>query len=81
MDNSTKAKVSDILTKITGRKFENIDLDSDLKTQLELDSIQIVEFFASLEKEFNIELPLSMLTVKTGSAFLKTLNDQLSDRR
>jgi acyl carrier protein len=81
MDISTKAKVSEILTKITGRKFENIDLESDLKSQLELDSIQIVEFFASLENEFNIELPLSMLTVKTGSAFMKILNDQLTNRK
>jgi len=77
MDNPTKDKVFKILSRITGNNIHFIDLESDLKTQLSLDSIQIVELFASLEKELNIELPLKLMTVKTGKAFLEVLEEQL----
>ena len=77
MDNPTKEKVLNILGRITGNKIQHIDLESDLKTQLSLDSIQIVELFAALEKELNIELPLKLMTVKTGKAFLEVLEEQL----
>lgn len=66
-----------VFNKVTGNKLKKIDLDSDLKSQLSLDSIQIVELFAALEKELNIELPLTMMTVKTGRAFLEMLENQL----
>lgn len=66
-----------VFNKVTGDKLEQIDLDSDLKSQLSLDSIQIVELFAALEKELDIELPLKMMTVKTGRAFLEMLENQL----
>jgi len=80
MDTNTKAKILSIISKVTGRNINNINFETDLKSQLELDSIQIVELFAVLEKEFNIELPLSMLTVKTGTSFLSILNEQLNKR-
>lgn len=80
MDDTTKAKVFQIVGNVTGRKIANVNLNEDLKTQLELDSIQIVELFASLEKEFNIELPLTMLTVKTGNSFFDILDEQLNKK-
>jgi acyl carrier protein len=78
MDILTKTKIYEILGKVTGRRIDNINLEEDLKSQLELDSIQIVELFAALENEFKIELPLTLLTVKTGSSFLEILNDQIT---
>jgi len=77
MEGPTKDKVLKILSKITGNDIQHIDLDSDLKSQLSLDSIQIVELFAALEKELDIELPLKLMTVKTGKAFLEVLEEQL----
>ena len=77
MEGPTKDKVLKILSKITGNDIQHIDLDSDLKSQLSLDSIQIVELFAALEKELNVELPLKLMTVKTGRAFLEVLEEQL----
>ena len=77
MDNLTKDKIYKILGRITGNNIHSIDLESDLKSQLSLDSIQIVELFAALEKELNIELPLKLMTVKTGKAFLEVLEEQL----
>lgn len=77
MDRTTKDKVLKILSRITGNEIHYIDLESDLKTQMSLDSIQIVELFAALENELNIELPLKLMTVKTGKAFLEILEEQL----
>jgi acyl carrier protein len=78
MDNNTKDKVLKVLSRVTGRMIDDINPEGDLKSQLSLDSIQLVELFASLEKELSIELPLSLMTVKTGKAFLELLEEELS---
>jgi acyl carrier protein len=77
MDNDTKEKVLRVVEKVTGKRIDDIGIQGDLKTQLSLDSIQIVELFAALEKELDIELPLRLMTVKTGKAFLEILGDEL----
>ena len=78
MNNSTKEKVLGVLRRVTGRDIEKINLDTDLKSQLSLDSIQIVEVFAALENELSVELPLRLMTVKTGKAFLELLDTELN---
>jgi acyl carrier protein len=78
MDNITKEKVLGVLRKVTGRNIEQINLETDLKSQLCLDSIQIVELFAALENELSVELPLRLMTVKTGNAFLELLDTELN---
>ena len=78
MDNITKEKVLGVLRRVTGRNIEQINLDTDLKSQLSLDSIQIVEVFAALENELSVELPLRLMTVKTGKAFLELLDTELN---
>ena len=77
MENETKEKVLVVLRRVTGRNIGEINLELDLKSQLSLDSIQIVELFAALEKELTIELPLRLMTVKTGKAFLELLEEEL----
>jgi acyl carrier protein len=72
--------VLEIVTKISGRTIKNINLNAALKDELSLDSIQMVELFASLEKEFEIELPLKMMTVKTGKEFLEILESELNSK-
>ena len=78
MDNETKTRIFRVLKKITGRELDHIDLNADLKSQLALDSIQVVELFAALENEFNVELPLNMMTVRSANVFLKMLDEQLN---
>jgi acyl carrier protein len=70
-------KVIEIVSRISGRKVLNINPDSELKSELSLDSIQVVELFASLEKEFAIELPLRIMTVRTSKEFLSILEESL----
>jgi acyl carrier protein len=70
-------KLIEIVSRISGRKVLNINPDSELKSELSLDSIQVVELFASLEKEFAIELPLKIMTVRTSKEFLSILEESL----
>ena len=71
-------KVLQIIKKITGRNIGNIDPEKDIRSQLALDSIQVVELFAALEIEFNIELPLEMMNVKNGKEFIDMLEAELN---
>jgi acyl carrier protein len=70
-------KVLQIIKQVTGRSVENIDLEKDIKSQLTLDSIQVVEIFAALEIEFKIELPLEMMNVKNGKELIDKLEAEL----
>jgi acyl carrier protein len=77
IDATTQQKVLAILNKVSGGKATNINLDNDLKSEVALDSIQIVELFAALEKEFEVELPLQLMNVKSGKDFMETLGRSL----
>ncbi len=77
MDENIKEKVLQIVNRVSGHRINNIDPNADLKTYLKLDSIQIVELFAALEIEFNIELPLEMMNVKSGKEFFEKLEKAL----
>ncbi len=70
-------KVAEIVSRISGRKVQNINPEGELKNELALDSIQIVELFASLENEFGVELPLKLMTVRTSKEFLRILEETL----
>lgn len=70
-------KVAEIVSRITGREVESINPNGELKNELALDSIQIVELFAQLEKEFEVELPLKLMTVRTSKEFLRILEEAL----
>jgi acyl carrier protein len=80
MDENIKEKVLQIVNKVSGHNVSNVNKDADLKTYLKLDSIQIVELFAALEMEFNIELPLEMMNVKSGQEFLEKLEKELAKK-
>jgi acyl carrier protein len=70
-------KVLEVVSKISGRKVKKINPEGNLKNELCLDSIQVVELFAALEKEFQVELPLQMMTAKTGKEFMGMLENAL----
>ena len=81
MNKDVKKRVFEIVKKISGTRVENIDLRGNLKDALTLDSIQVVELFAALENEFNIELPLSMMMVKSASEFFDQLEQVLDAKK
>jgi len=70
-------RVIKVVEKITRRKLENFNLKGNLREQLSIDSIQVVELFAALENEFQIELPLQLMTVKKAEEFMNLLIDEV----
>jgi acyl carrier protein len=76
-DLNIEETVAVIVSRITGRNVEKINPNGDLKNELALDSVQIVELFASLEQEFQVELPLKLMTVRTSKEFLRILEESL----
>ena len=70
-------KVLDIVNNISGSNLDHIDLNGNFKDELTLDSIQVVELFAQLENEFQIELPLAMMMVKNTGEFMSMLEHEL----
>jgi acyl carrier protein len=77
MNSEIKEKVLRVVQRVTGRPVEEINLEGDLKKQLSIDSVQLVELFAVLETELGVELPLRLMTVKTGSEFMTILEEEL----
>jgi len=77
MDYEIRGRVLRVLNQVTGKDLDNFNLDGDLATQLSLDSIMVVELFAKLEKELGIELPLNLMTARTGKVFLEMLESEL----
>ena len=63
-------RIKKVVEKVSGKVIPDIELDKELRPQLELDSIQLVELISALEEESKIELPISVMHVKTGKEFL-----------
>lgn len=77
--NKFEKKVADIVCRISGQPAININMNGDLKDELSLDSVQIVELFAALEQEFKVELPLKLMTVRTCKEFLRLLEESVNN--
>ncbi|MCG8697607.1 MAG: acyl carrier protein [Bacteroidales bacterium] len=77
MDKQVKERVVMVLQKVTGQELPALNFNANLSSQVELDSVQIVEFFAALEMEFEIELPLLMMQAQTADEFLSILEGEL----
>lgn len=80
MNESTKQLFIKVLNKTTGKNYSNIDENIDLKNQINLDSIQIVELFAALEEEIGIELPLEMMNSKNISEFVSIIEKAIESK-
>jgi acyl carrier protein len=74
---NTEQRVLKVVSRISGDRAVQINMENDLKTELSLDSVQMVELFAALEKEFKTEFPLQLMNARTGKEFLNILEVSL----
>lgn len=81
MYSDTNARILKVVNNVTSGKTNQVNFDKDIKTELAFDSVQLVELFAALEMEFQTELPLKLMTVRTGKEFLQMLDDVLSENK
>lgn len=79
METSHKEKLVRILENVSGTKLPSIDLNNNILEELDLNSIKIVELFAAIEEEFDIELPLKMMQVKTANEFIDMFEQTITE--
>ncbi len=72
-----KRRVLDAVAKELGGPVADIDPDKDLREQISLDSMQLVAISARLEEELGIELPISIMEVRTFNEFLSVVQGQI----
>ena len=77
MNDEQKKKIFDILQKEIRQDPAFLDPTSDFREQINIDSMQFVTIIARLEKEFDIEVPISVMEVKTINEFLDALDIEI----
>lgn len=77
MNGEQKKKIFDILQKEVRLDPSSLDPNSDFRDQISIDSMQFVALLARLEKEFDIEIPISVMEAKTLNEFLGLLDREL----
>jgi acyl carrier protein len=70
-----RGKVLQIIEKETGLASGEIDPDRDFDELVSLDSMQMVSIASRIEKTLDIELPLSVMNVKTLNEFIALLEE------
>ena len=73
-----KERLLSVLEKETGEYVETINPDQDITEQVSLDSLQLVSIMARIEKEFNVDLPPAVLSLRTLNEFIQALAHELS---
>jgi acyl carrier protein len=78
MDEGLKNRVFDVIKKEITVDPSTVVPDKDLRDQINLDSMQFVSILARLEKEFDIEIPISAMEVRTLDEFLAVLDNEMN---
>ena len=80
MNSNLKNILQKNIEKITGSKIKNFNPEGNINSQIRIDSVQIIELFSVLENEFAVELPLSMMNVKSAKEFIELLEIELNNK-
>jgi acyl carrier protein len=80
MNQEQKKKIFDILQKEIRQDPASLDPTSDFREHINIDSMQFVTIIARLEKEFDIEVPISVMEVKTINEFLDALDIEITKK-
>jgi len=71
-------KIKGLLMKSLDMKPEEVTLEANLKDDLEMDSLEMVELEVALEKEFNIDIKKGEISNKNRVGdVVKTVQDKL----
>lgn len=72
--------VFDAIKQETGIDASAIDPEKDIRTQVNLDSMQFVGMVARVEEALGVELPIEALAVHTLNEFLRVVRQTLPER-
>lgn len=70
MEEELLIKITSTIEQITHKKVDKFDMNANIRDQLALDSMQMVQFFSLLEMEMDKELPLSLMNAQTANEFV-----------
>ena len=68
-----KEKMVSIVKNEFDLDISEINPEGDIVEELELDSLQFVELYAAVIEEFNIEVPITLMNLKTFNEILNVL--------
>jgi acyl carrier protein len=78
MSNVNRSRILEIIyEEVPYLKLQEIDPNAPLSEKMDMDSVQIVGVISKIEEMLNIEIPLSILEVKTLNQFLAVIEKQL----
>ncbi len=77
MNDSEKTRIFNIIQKEVSLDPATLDPEGDLREQISIDSMQFVTIIARLEKEFEIEIPISVMEAATLNEFLEIVEKEL----
>jgi acyl carrier protein len=77
MDEQLRQKIFSLIQKDINADPSKIDPDKPIREQVGLDSMQFVGVVARIELELNIELPMSVMEVKTLNEFLAVVEKEM----
>ena len=80
MDENLKKKVFAIIQKDVNIDPATIDPEGDFRENVSLDSMQFVAVLARLEKDLDIEVPISAMEAKTLNEFLGFIEAALEEK-
>lgn len=76
---ATLEKLKEVIGTVTNAPVGDINPEGDIRSQLNLDSMQFVQLFTALELEFGVELPLSIMNVSKVSDFIEILESTINE--
>jgi|GEM_PF-811937 Phosphopantetheine attachment site. len=79
MDEQLKQKIFGLIQKDINADPSTIDPDRPIRDQVGLDSMQFVGVVARIELELGIELPMSVMEVKTLNEFMAVVEKEMPD--
>jgi len=74
MEKRIAEKINTIIASLTNLSIDELDPQKDLKDQIDLDSMQFVAIAARIEEELKIEIPISIMNVKSLNDFFEELD-------
>jgi len=75
-----KEKVIDIVKNEVDIDLSKIEVDRELKGQVDIDSLQYTEIYAAVVEELNIEVPLALMSATTFREILDILHTELAKK-
>lgn len=73
-----RATVIRLVETETGHRLADLDPDSDLRAQINIDSMQYVAISVAIESALGIELPIEVMRVRTFNEFMAVVEGEVA---